>query len=81
MVWSTLLMEHDNDALCFGANPDFFFDERYEEVAKALCHSCKLRNACLADAIQNKAYGVWGGTTEKERVDLQNDLIEINWTG
>jgi len=66
-------------ALCLGVNPDLFFDDRYAEVAKAICHTCKLRNVCRAEGIQEEAYGVWGGTTREERTDLTNPIIEIIW--
>jgi WhiB family transcriptional regulator, redox-sensing transcriptional regulator len=46
------------------SNPELFFAERPEEVerARALCHDCPLRSACLAGALQRgEPCGVWGG--------------------
>jgi WhiB family transcriptional regulator, redox-sensing transcriptional regulator len=44
--------------------PDLFFAESPEDVesAKALCHGCPARLACLAGATQRREpWGVWGG--------------------
>ena len=70
-----------NEPACLGAHPDLFFDDRYADVAKALCNTCRLRLGCLAEGIQEEAFGVWGGTTSNERVDMTNSVIRINWTG
>ena len=44
--------------------PDLFFAESPQDVesAKALCHDCPARLACLAGAIERREpWGVWGG--------------------
>jgi WhiB family transcriptional regulator, redox-sensing transcriptional regulator len=44
--------------------PDLFFAESPEDVesAKALCHECPVRLACLAGAAaRREPWGVWGG--------------------
>jgi WhiB family redox-sensing transcriptional regulator len=39
-----------------------------EYKAKAICNTpCPVKQECLHEAIRNKEYGVWGGTTETER--------------
>ena len=68
-----------NEPACLGSHPDLFFDERYANIAKALCHACELRSVCLAEGIQEAAFGVWGGATEEERTDMTNSVIEIRW--
>lgn len=43
---------------------DLWFAERTADVefAKALCHSCPMRQECLAGAIERaEPWGVWGG--------------------
>ena len=77
MLWSPLLMEQE--PACLGSHPDLFFDPTYEDVAKAICHTCKLRNVCLAEGIQETAFGVWGEATQDERIAMTNSVIEIRW--
>ncbi|MDQ1355709.1 MAG: WhiB family transcriptional regulator, redox-sensing transcriptional regulator [Acidimicrobiaceae bacterium] len=37
-------------------------------AAKAVCHTCEVRKACLQYALEtNQENGIWGGTTEDER--------------
>jgi WhiB family transcriptional regulator, redox-sensing transcriptional regulator len=51
-------------ALACGTDPDLFFAERPEDVAraKALCEDCPIRAACLAGALERgEPWGVWGG--------------------
>lgn len=63
---------------CRGANPSLFFapdhesshQRRFRETAaKAVCAHCPVRNICHAYALQTgEVYGIWGGTTERERL-------------
>lgn len=54
------------DAPCLDLNTNIFFDQ-YEEVVDtrymvdALCNSCPVARQCLAVAVSNKEWGVWGG--------------------
>jgi WhiB family redox-sensing transcriptional regulator len=46
------------------SDPELFFADSPQDVlrAKALCHVCPVRSACLAGALQRgEPYGVWGG--------------------
>lgn len=62
---------------CRSANPALFFSpeneghlqRRFRETAaKAICAHCPVRALCRAYAMQaDEAYGIWGGTTERER--------------
>ncbi len=57
---------------CSGVDPNIFYpiEERNEEKverAKAYCGLCAVQNTCLEYALANKEYGIWGGTTTKER--------------
>lgn len=39
-----------------------------ERRAKALCGLCPVREECLSFALNNdEKFGIWGGTTERER--------------
>lgn len=58
-------------------NPDLWFPERGEAnaEAKAICHACPVRRACLDFALTHRIqYGVWGG-----RSALQRDRINRRW--
>jgi WhiB family redox-sensing transcriptional regulator len=57
-------------AACYGIDPDVFFPTSEEEAAEALdfCAECRIREICLAWALKNgERYGVWGGLTEQQR--------------
>jgi WhiB family transcriptional regulator, redox-sensing transcriptional regulator len=42
------------------------------EAAKAVCTGCEARVACLYFAVTtNQEYGVWGGTSEEERLQIR----------
>jgi hypothetical protein len=73
-----------NEPACLGAHPDLFFDDRYADVAKALCGTCGMQSNCLIEGILEEAFGVWGGMTGRERSGLNKSpddsiVIEINW--
>jgi WhiB family redox-sensing transcriptional regulator len=65
-------------AACRSADPELFHPvattgRRYEcqvEDAKGICLLCPVRTRCLQTAIQVHATGIWGGTTDDERVRL-----------
>ena len=55
---------------CVGArDPDVWFPEKggSPEPARAICARCPVRDKCLVWALEHEDYGIWGGTTEKER--------------
>ena len=57
-------------ALCAETMPDEFFPSQGESPkrAKLICGSCPVTTECLTYALENREpYGVWGGTTERER--------------
>jgi len=63
-------------ASCLLADPDLFFPissagpaQRQIAQAKTICAGCPVRQECLEFALsQGLAYGIWGGTTERERM-------------
>ncbi len=60
-------------AACRGIEPEIFFPISDEEAgpAKAICGACEARQQCLLFSFQNRErYGVWGGVTEKERIEM-----------
>jgi WhiB family transcriptional regulator, redox-sensing transcriptional regulator len=66
-------------AACLSADPELFFPissagPSLGQVArvKAICAECQVRRKCLEYALAEKQiHGVWGGTTEDERVLLR----------
>lgn len=69
-------------AECRFFGPDTFFSgegesngdrARRETRARRICLSCKVIKECRTDAEGNgEHYGVWGGTTERERARLRS---------
>lgn len=62
------------EALCAQTGSDFFFPEPGSSVreAKRICGLCEMRTACLDYALTNdERFGVWGGLSEKERLQLR----------
>ena len=62
------------DALCAQVDPDLFYPETGapNRDAKQVCAGCNVRAECLAYALANRErFGVWGGTTERERRRLR----------
>jgi WhiB family redox-sensing transcriptional regulator len=59
------------EALCAETDPDVFFPEigGSPRQAKSVCAQCPVRLPCLQWALDqpDPVYGVWGGTTERER--------------
>lgn len=62
---------------CASADPEAFFPEKPgsdgSAAAKRLCASCDVRDACLEYAIPNELYGIWGGTSERQRQKMRAD--------
>ncbi len=61
------------DAACREIGGDSWYPEDGERpgLARRICMGCPVRSECLADALANAStygrFGVWGGTTERER--------------
>ncbi|HZF88615.1 WhiB family transcriptional regulator [Streptomyces sp.] len=63
-----------SQALCAQTGADFFFPEPGSSVreAKRICGMCEMRTACLEYALtHDERFGVWGGLSEKERLQLR----------
>lgn len=67
------------DALCLDEDPELFFpsgegklSQPQIESAQSICRMCPVRSNCLRLALTTDSqYGVWGGTTPKERDRLR----------
>lgn len=71
-----------DDAACRAADPALFFPTEREQhsheppwdpgPAKEVCRTCPVVEQCLAWALDHtKEHGVWGGTTDAERVRMR----------
>ena len=61
--------------LCGQTDPELFFPEKGGSVraAKAVCAGCPVHAECLEYALaHDERYGVWGGTSERERRRLKD---------
>ena len=57
-------------ANCAGTDSEAFFPDKgvMPIDAKKVCSKCEVKVECLDYALDNEfLYGVWGGTTEKDR--------------
>lgn len=67
-------LDWQEEALCAQTGAEFFFPEPGSSVrdAKRICALCPIRSACLDFALSNdERFGVWGGLSEKERLELR----------
>jgi WhiB family redox-sensing transcriptional regulator len=58
---------------CKGTDPTIFFATTRDDERAALvvCSDCVVKDECLGFAVETRErFGVWGGTTERERKRL-----------
>ncbi|MGW4339749.1 WhiB family transcriptional regulator [Rhodococcus koreensis] len=82
---STSLWDWQTHAQCRPLDTDLFFPRegeghgariRRERTAKEICQSCPVRNQCQNHALSTgEPFGIWGGTTEKDRRHLRQPRI------
>jgi WhiB family redox-sensing transcriptional regulator len=68
-------------ALCAEIDPELWFpdkgDSKSSATAKHLCQLCPVKAECLEEALtEGRDFGVWGGTTERERRALRRNMKE-----
>lgn len=66
-------------AACASTTLDIFYSSEHTDVheAVAVCRRCPVRRPCLEAAIERAEwFGVWGGTTERERRRLIRRRLE-----
>ena len=64
-------------AACRGGDADLFFPLTKDQEVQAvtICATCPVLGDCLEYALDaGERYGVWGGTTEKQRRRLLREL-------
>lgn len=72
------------EAACRSEDPEIFFPSlvteeglyRYQEalpIARNICSSCEVFSKCFDWAIAHEEYGIWAGTTPKEREEYRSE--------
>lgn len=71
--------EWPSQGACRGEDPDALFVQgAAQQQAKLVCRSCPVRSECLAHALDTRTeFGVWGGTTERERRQILRDHPQV----
>jgi len=59
---------------CTGADTKIFFSENLAEINQALelCAHCPIKQKCLDYALFAEEFGVWGGTTGRQRDKMRD---------
>ena len=74
-VWA--YPEWSDRALCAQSDPEEFFPDNGQSVAKAkaVCRACPVETACLAYALEHDLrFGVWGACTPRERQAIKRGV-------
>lgn len=73
---------NSDDAACTNEDPEAFFPvgssgfaHAQIAYAKSICQGCPIQQACLRQALDWAAQGVWGGTTELERERMRANPV------
>jgi len=67
----------DGSQICAQTDPDLWFPTSLKQtgrLAKKLCSACPWKADCLDYALGYDLVGIWGGTTERERVEMRKRL-------
>ena len=67
-------------AACLGSDPNVFHPTRGENAAaaKAICEACPEILECRSYALAVPVYGIWGGTTFRERQRLRHSVVGMS---
>ncbi len=70
------------DALCADVNidPDSFFPDGHSSAhwkdSVLICQDCPVQRECLSYALEaHESYGMWGGKTPPERLDIIQEAM------
>lgn len=65
---------------CVGEDPELWFSiiPREQELARAICGDCPVRDTCHQAAADNGWVGTWGATDEDDRRVERNSLIRAS---
>ena len=73
-----------HQAACKDQDPEYWFPvdapgrTPAHRRAISICQSCPVQEKCLTWALDNhEFYGIWGGTTARQRADMRRDRRAI----
>lgn len=68
------------EGLCAQTDPELFFPERggHWQEAKAVCNGCPVRDLCLEFALTHGERGIWGGTSDRDRMRMRRQIWEAS---
>lgn len=71
-AWHSAPEPWEEFGACAGQGHDRFFDDDDPTEAKAVCAGCPVVEPCRTFALAGGAslFGVWGGTTRRERINI-----------
>lgn len=76
-LWHLLTRLNGGDPLCAEVDMEAFFPEPGGDgsirQAKAVCAGCEISDACREYAVRTHQVGIWGGTTNQERVAIRRE--------
>ena len=60
---------------CYGVDVRIFYStqSKFRRRALALCKNCTLQTACLERGLKHEEFGIWGGTTPEQRVEIRKE--------
>lgn len=66
----------DGTQPCAQADPDSWFPEKHTNTHEVkavmrVCQACEFKEPCLEYALKEDLWGIWGGTTERQRMRLR----------
>ncbi len=66
-------LRNNDQAACKDQDPELFYAEALATVmrAKQICQVCPVREGCLDHGIRREEFGIWGGTTARERAAMR----------
>lgn len=68
------------DGVCSSTDPELFFPDQggHWQSAKRVCQACPVREQCLDFALEHGERGIWGGTSDRDRLRIRRDMREAS---
>lgn len=74
---SSIDFSWQDESACKGVSTELFFPTTMGAVQKELielCDSCPVYEECLSHALHHEHYGIWAGTSEKQRISIRRNM-------
>lgn len=68
-------------ALCRGKDPKLWQIEEHSPLSQkalAYCNVCPVSEPCLEYALAHETYGIWAGTSHKQRIQIRRERKREN---